>query len=130
MELPKEIRNMTKKQAQRVGALIAAARSRKRLTLREMTQLTGIPTTTITRIEQGDYSLPGPEKLSRLAEALEIDPARIDRASGSYLARSLPSVQTYFRSKEKASPEEIVEIEAAVEAIREKYKKREGGDRG
>ncbi len=116
---------MTTAQARRVGTLLMRARTEKQLSLRHLTQETGIPPTTITRIEQGDYRDPAPEKLARLAEALGIDPARIDNLSGNYLAASLPSIGTYFRSKKKASPEEIAEIETAVDAIREKYEKKE-----
>ena len=115
---------MTEEQARKVGALIATGRAKKQLTLRDLAQRTGVPPTTITRIEQGEYSQPAPDNLARLIEALEIDPARIDRVSRNYLADSLPSVGTYFRSKEKASPEEIAEIEAAVKAIREKHARR------
>jgi transcriptional regulator with XRE-family HTH domain len=124
MEVDKEHNQMTEEQARKVGALIATGRAKKELSLRDLAQLTGIPPTTITRIEQGDYSQPAPDNLARLIEALEIDPARIDRVSRNYLADSLPSVGTYFRSKEKASPEEVAEIEAAVKAIREKHARR------
>lgn len=116
---------MTEEQARKVGSLIADGRAKKELSLRELAQLTGIPPTTITRIEQGNYRQPAPDNLARLVDALEIDPARIDRASGNYLANSLPSVGTYFRSKEKASPEEVTEIEAAVRAIRKKHERRD-----
>jgi transcriptional regulator with XRE-family HTH domain len=115
---------MTEAQARKVGSLLAKARGKKGLTLRDLAQLTGIPPTTITRVERGEYSEPAPDNLARLAEALELDPARIDRLSSNYLANSLPSVSTYFRSKEKASPEEIAEIEAAVGTIRKKYEGR------
>ncbi len=116
---------MTEAQARKVGALLAKARAAKGFSLRDLEEASGIPKTTLGKIEQGAYSEPSPDNLARLVEALEIDPARIDRVSRNYLANSLPSVGTYFRSKEKASPEEIVEIEAAVNAIRKKYERRE-----
>jgi transcriptional regulator with XRE-family HTH domain len=115
---------MTQAQAKNVGSLLAKARGKKGLTLRDLAALTGIPFATIARVERGEYSEPAPDNLARLAEALELDPARIDRVGGNYLANSLPSVGTYFRSKEKASPEEIAEIEAAVGTIRRKYERR------
>lgn len=116
---------MTEAQAQKVGALLAKARTAKELSLRQVEELSGIAKTTLAKIEQGGYAEPAPDSLLRLAEVLGIDPARIDRVSGNYLAKSLPSVGTYFRSKEKASPEEIAEIEKAVAAIKRKYERRE-----
>lgn len=63
------------------------------------------------------YGAPNPVHLARVAEALEIDPARIDEVSADHLAASLPSVRTYFRSKTKATPEQLDAIEAVLREI-------------
>jgi transcriptional regulator with XRE-family HTH domain len=116
---------MTEAQAHKLGQLIATTRERRGLSTRQLVRLADIPQTWLQRLEHGHFSHPAPDRLARLAEVLEIDPARIDRASHNHLANSLPSVGTYFRSKTKASPEEIAEIEAAVQEIRAKHERRE-----
>lgn len=72
-------------------------------------------------LEDGRYAEPSAAHLAKLAEALHVDSARIDRISRDHLADALPSVRTYFRSKTKASPEQLDEIEAAVAEIQAKY---------
>jgi transcriptional regulator with XRE-family HTH domain len=117
---------MTETQAKRLGQLIVANRQRQSLTVRATAGKADVPHPWLVRVEAGMFTNPAPDRLARLAEALAIDPARIDHVSGNYLAHSLPSVRTYFRSKEKASPEEIAEIEAAIGKIHKKYERKEG----
>jgi len=89
---------------------------------------TGIDSSWLNRMERGFYADPAPDRLSILAEHLDIDPARIDRTSRDHLADSLPSTRIYFRSKEKLSAEALDEVEAAVAAIRIKYSRPEPND--
>jgi transcriptional regulator with XRE-family HTH domain len=116
---------MTETQARQLGQLIVSTRERRGLSTRQLVRLADIPQTWLQRLEHGHFLQPSPDRLARLAEILEIDPARIDRLTRNYLADSLPSVHTYFRSKEKAGPEEIAEIEAAIRRIHKKYGGRE-----
>jgi transcriptional regulator with XRE-family HTH domain len=115
----------TETQAKKLGKLLVRTRERAGLSLRGLAEQADIPYTWLARIEQGTFTHPAPDRLARVAEALGIDPARIDRLSHNHLADSLPSLHTYFRSKEKASPEEIAEIEAAIKKIHSKYERRE-----
>jgi len=115
---------MTEAQAKKLGELLMHTREKQGLSLRTLAERVGVDYSWITRIEQGAFTNPAADRLARVAEALRIDPARIDRASHNYLADSLPSVHTYFRSKEKASPEEIAEIEAAIRKIRATHERR------
>lgn len=117
--------SMTEAQAKRLGALLVRSRERQGLSIRGLAERSDVPFPWLSRIEQGSFTHPAADRLARVIEALDIDPARIDRASHNYLAGSLPSVRTYFRSKEKASPEQIAEIEAAIRKIRKKYERRE-----
>jgi transcriptional regulator with XRE-family HTH domain len=116
---------MSESQAKQVGALLARAREQQGLSLRDLAERSDTSYHWLSRIEQGKFTHPAPDRLARLAEVLAIDPVRIDRISHNYLADSLPSVHTYFRSKEKASPDEIAEIEAAIRRIHRKYERRE-----
>lgn len=108
---------MTDAQARNLGALLRSARERAGLSLRELTAVTGLPTTTLKYLEDGRSADPSPDSLMRVAEALKIDPARIDRISGDHLARSLPGQRTYFRSKNKATEEQLDQIEAFVAGL-------------
>jgi len=112
---------MTDKQASALGALIRVARHRKRLTLHGLAEQTGYDYSWLHRLESGHYTSPNPMHLARIAEALDIDPARIDRVSRDHLASSMPTMRTYFRSKEKLSSEAVDEVERAVADIRAKY---------
>ena len=113
---------MTDAQARNLGRLIQAARLRQGLSFRDLQKLTGgLPLSSLKALEDGRWSDPAPANVMRVAEALQIDPARIDRVSRDHLADALPGVRTYFRSKTKASPEQLDEIEAAVAEIQAKY---------
>ena len=63
------------------------------------------------RLENGQRADPDPVRLANMAEALDIDPVAVDRASQNHLAESMPTMRTYFSSKEKLSPAALDEIE-------------------
>ena len=77
-----------------------------------------MPLVSLKRFEDGVYNNPSPAQITRIAEALDIDPARIDRVSKNHLANSMPSMRTYLRSKEKLSPEAMDALEQALADIR------------
>ncbi len=117
---------MTDAQARNLGLLIHNARLQKGLSFRALAALTDVPLVSLKRFEDGVYNDPSPAQIVRIAEALDIDPARIDRVSRDHLANSMPTMRTYFRSKQKLSPEALDEVERAVAEIRAKYVKRSG----
>lgn len=108
---------MTDQQANQLGALIRRARRKRGLSLFALVDLTGYNWSWLQRLESGQYASPNPAHLARVAEALDIDPARIDEVSADHLADSLPSVRTYFRSKTKATPKQLDAIEAVLREI-------------
>jgi len=112
---------MTEAQALRLGQLILRARTRLGWSLVTLHEHTGIPDVWLNRVERGLYLQPAPDRLAKVAEVLGIDPVAIDRASKNHLAQSLPSVRTYFRSKNMLSAEALDEVEAALAGIRAKY---------
>jgi transcriptional regulator with XRE-family HTH domain len=119
---------MTEAQAQRLGQLILRARTRHGWSLATLQEHTGIPDVWLNRVERGLYLQPAPERLAKVAEALEIDPMSIDRASQNHLAQSLPSVRTYFRSTAQATSEQLDEIETAIAEIQAKHAGPSGTD--
>lgn len=112
---------MTEAQATQLGRIVRTARLKKGWSLAATMARVGIDQAWLNRLELGRYADPDPVHLATLAEALEIDPARIDRVSRDHLAASMPTMRTYFRSKEKLSPEALDEVERAVADIRAKY---------
>jgi len=113
---------MTNEQARKLGELIRAAREAKGLTLRELEDQTGLARTWLVYLEAGRSLEPLPDRVAKLSEALDIDAAEIDRVSGGYLARSLPTVRTYFRSKGQATPQELDELERVIADVQAKYR--------
>jgi transcriptional regulator with XRE-family HTH domain len=115
---------LTNKQAVALGELFRTARTDQGLSLSSLAQELGWPRSSLSYLETGRSRDSSPERIARLAERLRIDPAQIDRLSGGYLAQSLPSVRTYFRSKSGASKAELDEIEHVVRQIQDKYRQR------
>ncbi|MGA2471282.1 MAG: helix-turn-helix transcriptional regulator [Solirubrobacteraceae bacterium] len=113
---------MTERQAKQLGTLIRKARETAGLKYRQLAELTGLPLTWLAYLEAGRSLEPLADRLALLAEVLEIDPAEIDRVSGDYLAESLPTVRTYFRSKGKATEAELDELERVVREVQERYR--------
>jgi len=108
---------MTEAQAQQLGRIIGDARRKHELSYGELAALSNTDKGWLFRLENGQRADPDPVLLTRLAEALGIDPARIDRVSKNHIADSLPGVRTYFRSKTKLSPKALDEVEAAIAEI-------------
>ena len=117
---------MTDAQARNLGLLIHNARVAKGLSFRALAAVTDVPLVSLKRFEDGVYNDPSPAQITRIAEALDIDPARIDRVSKNHLANSMPSMRTYLRSKEKLSPEAMDALEQALADIRAEDAARRG----
>jgi hypothetical protein len=79
-------------------------------------------------LEAGRSLEPLPDRVARLAEWLEIDPAEIDEVSGNYLAQSLPTVRTYFRSKGKATTAELDELERVIQEVQSRFRQADDED--
>ena len=109
---------MTDAEAKRLGRLIGEARRKQGLSYGELGALSETDKGWLHRLENGQRADPDPALLTRVAEALGIDPARIDRVSGDHLAASLPNMRVYLRSKGKLSLEDIKQIEGVVAELR------------
>jgi transcriptional regulator with XRE-family HTH domain len=118
---------MTDAQARNLGLLIHNARIAKGLSFRALAAITDVPLASLKRFEDGVYNDPSPAQIARIAEALDIDPARIDRVSKNHLADSMPTMRTYLRSKEKLSPEAMDALEQALADIRAEDAARRAG---
>lgn len=64
---------------------------------------------TIIRIERGDFGAPAPDKLSRIAEALELPLADVFALADYVVPTDLPSFQPYLRSRYRGMPDEAID---------------------
>ena len=101
---------LTPAKAKELGRLVAKARAKKGLSTRNLAVELGISNVWITKLEAGAFVDPSPALLAKLAEALDIEPSRIDRLMPGAVADSLPGMRTYFRAKYDLSPEQIARI--------------------
>ena len=114
---------MIREQASRIGRMIATARRNKGWSLRQLSNDTGISHTWLLKLERGEYLTPAPDLLIHVADALGVDPERIDRIAKGQMSDNLPGVRTYFRAKYDLSAEEIDVIERTVQDIQRKHER-------
>ncbi len=119
---------MTEAQAKKLGQLVRASRTTRGLSLRAAAEACETTYSWLIQLEEGRYIDPAPDRLARLAEVLKIDPVRIDAITKGALANSLPDVRTYFRAKEKLTPEQLDEVEKTMARLRSKYARQAAKD--
>lgn len=111
---------MTPTQAKQLGAVIAKARAKKGLSIRELAAQLEVHASWVGFLEQGRYVDPAPDRLARIAELLDIDASRMDRLTRGAVSEGLPELRTYFRAKYDLTPEEIEQVERYVRRLRSK----------
>lgn len=112
---------MDEDQAKQLGEHLQNARKLKGFSARELSELTGMADSSIVRIELGMVAEPRPDKLKRIAEALELSTADIFERAGYATATDLPTMQPYLRTKYGLPPEAMDEIEKSATRIAKKY---------
>lgn len=85
--------------AAEIGHRLKAAREAKGYSLRQLAESTGIDFGYIGRLERGHIAEPGPGRLQRLAEALDIDLEDLYGLAGYITPSSLPNLPAYLRTK-------------------------------
>lgn len=95
-------------QAKRFGAWLRDRRQEAGISTTHLAKIVGITDGTITRIEQGFIASPAPDKLSRIAEALELSLADVYAMAGYAVPGELPSFQPYLRRKYRDMPAEAI----------------------
>lgn len=110
--------SMTQAQAKKLGQLLAKARARKGLSTRALAAQLDVAIGWIAEMENGRFLDPAPDRLARLAEALDIEPARIDRVAQGAMAEGLPAPRVYFRAKFDLTADEAARVERYIERLR------------
>ncbi len=109
-------------QAQRLGQFLRKARQDKQLSAMQLSELTGISDASIIRTEQGKVNSPAPDKLVRIAEALDVPVADVFALAEYMVVDELPTFAPYLRTKYAALPEEAVEaLQSYAEHLAHKH---------
>jgi transcriptional regulator with XRE-family HTH domain len=109
---------MTEAQSRQLGRLFKRARKAKKLSLRDVDELSTASDHWLSRLERGLMKSPAPTKLTDVARVLGIPPERIDLITHGQVSRQLPPIRTYFRAKYQLTTEEIQQIEEVFDRIR------------
>jgi transcriptional regulator with XRE-family HTH domain len=109
-------------QAAELGRLIRDRRNDLGLSVRQLAEQAEMNFATLSRIEQGRFAAPGPDKLARIAQALGISTADLFALADYTGAGDLPSFQPYLRSKHRGLPAAAIEeLNNAFERIARKH---------
>ena len=101
---------LTRTRAKELGLLIAHARAKAGLSTRVLAGRLHISNAYVSRLESGEYLDPSPAVLTKLAEALDIEPGRLDRIMRGAIADGLPDMRMYFRAKYDLTSSDIERI--------------------
>lgn len=119
---------MSTRNAKKLGRYIAARRGERGLSQEKLGAIVGLPGSTIFRLERGEFKAPSPEKLQRLASALEVDFEDLFTLAGYSTPEGLPGLPVYLRRKfDDLSESEVERVERYVERLRKQEAK--GGSR-
>jgi transcriptional regulator with XRE-family HTH domain len=109
-------------QAKKLGHRLRERRAELGLSLRQLEKLADVDNGTIARIEQGAFSAPAPDKLARIAEALDLSLADVFGLAEYAVPGDLPSFQPYLRGKYRDMPAAAVDdLNKAFERIVRKH---------
>lgn len=105
-----------------LGQVLRARREQAGLSQYALEDLSGVDHSVIGRIESGHIAAPGPDKLTRLAEALRLPVADVFVLAGYAVPRQLPSFRPYLRSRYgELPPEAHARLDAYFQRIQEEY---------
>lgn len=99
---------MKEEQARRLGEYVKKKRLERRMSNRQLSTAAGVDSGYISRLEQGAYQTPRPEKLRGIAKALKIPVADLFAMADYVMPYDLPNFGPYLRAKYGDLPEETV----------------------
>ena len=99
---------MNTEDAKRFGEILRKRREALGLSVRQVADLSQVLHSTVLRIEGGEFAAPRPDKLARLAAALQLSPAELFAQAGYFSADDLPDFPTYLSIKHPELPASAV----------------------
>ncbi|GAA0993384.1 helix-turn-helix domain-containing protein [Subtercola frigoramans] len=98
--------------AQHLGEYLQKARHTTGLTIRQLSELSGVPRTTIGKIERGGTARPRPDLLTAVGTALNVPIADLYALANYPAPHNLPSFAPYLRARyHDLSPSTVEELE-------------------
>ena len=121
---------MSQAQLKKLGRLVHRGRAKAKLTQRGLAEKAGVTHPTILRLERGEFGRPDPEKLQRIADALDLGAGDFFALAGYMHADHLPSLDPYLQTKfgNDLSAKDRKDVERYVE--RKRAKRRQGNTKG
>lgn len=122
--------DMSKSQLKALGKLVAQARNDRGLTREVVARQAGLAESSLKRLEDGEFARPDPEKLQRIARALDLDVEDLFALAGYTPSDGLPNLGPYLRRKFEGdlSAKDRKDVERYIEQKR--AERRKGGRRG
>lgn len=96
-------------QVRRLGETLRARREELGLSQRQLAAQADINDATVVRLEHGEIAAPAPDKLSRIAAALDLPLADVFALADYVVPEELPSFQPYLRSRYRELPDAAIE---------------------
>lgn len=112
---------MGQRDLHQLGHLIRTHRAHRGMTLRDVEKATGITTSTVSRIEQGEIDKPSALHLSRLAQAFGMEVEDYYALAGYMTPVGLPEMKPYLRVKYGLSDHEAERVEEIFQALRGRW---------
>lgn len=119
---------MNPEQSAKLGQFLKARRTELGLSTYRVAELADMDQATVVRLEAGTISAPRPDKLSRIAKALDLSAADIFALADYTVPRDLPTLKPYLRVKyQDLSTEDVEKIEAYTARLAKKRGAKLGG---
>lgn len=113
----------------RLGSFIAQQRTKLDMSQNALAIEVGVTRSTILRMERGDFGRPDPEKLQRIARALDLDAEDFFELAGYAPDESLPALRPYLRRKLGLSDEDQEKVERYITRVRKQAAEESDGKR-
>ncbi|GJM38998.1 MAG: hypothetical protein DHS20C19_23650 [Acidimicrobiales bacterium] len=100
---------MDKKTAKQLGDILRKRRQEKGLSTRALADAADTASSTIVRIEQGEFAAPRPDALAQIALALDLPASDIFALAGYTTPNDLPTLSPYLHSRYRDLPDETIQ---------------------
>jgi transcriptional regulator with XRE-family HTH domain len=97
------------------------ARLEQQYSFRVLSRITGIPRSTILRLEKAEVERPPADNLVRLARALELNEVDVLGLAGIAVPRLSASLDVMLRTEYDLPPESVLEVKQRIQDIIDEY---------
>jgi transcriptional regulator with XRE-family HTH domain len=113
--------DMNQQQALVLGNLLRARRQELGFSTYQLAAAAGVNSSTVVRIELGQFAAPRPDKLAKFAKALKMNLAEVYAKAGYIVPEELPDLDTYLSTKyPDLSKSDLRKMELTLKELRAK----------